>query len=187
MGLDPMLQQRSITQVVITLAEDVLELLKQLIELLLLEWGEALWEWRLARVCGMLRGGRSGSWCFREVDHLEDAYTLPCVKLKGLRLVSVCGIPELWTTQERRNAGHKSRESTIRAKKDVLRWPWVVTPHKANCLGRNICCLKQPSTASRVRVSKVRWCNRVGRCWTWFSRSCRKICRRGESCTPVLC
>ena len=42
MGLDPMLQQRSITQVVITLAEDVLELLKQLIELLLLELGEAL-------------------------------------------------------------------------------------------------------------------------------------------------
>ena len=57
MGLDPMLQQRSITQVVITLAEDVLELLKQLIELLLLERGEAFWEWRLARVCGMLRGG----------------------------------------------------------------------------------------------------------------------------------
>ena len=43
MGLDPMLQQWSITQVVITLAEDVLELLKQLIELLLLERGEALW------------------------------------------------------------------------------------------------------------------------------------------------
>ena len=177
MGLDPMLQQRNITQVVITLAEDVLELLKQLIELLLLERGEALWEWRLARFCGMLRGGRGGSWCFREVDHLEDAYTLPCVKLKGLRPVIVHGIPELWTTRERRNASHKSRESTIRVKKDVLRWPWVVTPHKASCLGRNICCLKQPSTASRVRVSKVRWCNRVGRCWTWFSRSCRKICR----------
>ena len=43
MGLDPMLQQRSITQVVIILAEDVLELLEQLIELLLLERGEALW------------------------------------------------------------------------------------------------------------------------------------------------
>ena len=43
MGLNPMLQQRSITQVVITLAEDVLELLKQLIELLLLlERGDAL-------------------------------------------------------------------------------------------------------------------------------------------------
>ena len=65
----------------------------------------------------MLRGGRGGSWCFREVDHLEDAYTLPCVKLKGLRPVIVHGIPELWTTRERRNAGHKSRESTIRAKK----------------------------------------------------------------------
>ena len=43
MGLDPMLQQRSITQVVITLTEDVLELLEQLIKLLLLERGEALW------------------------------------------------------------------------------------------------------------------------------------------------
>ena len=93
MGLDPMLQQRSITQVVITLAEDVLELLKQLIELLLLERGEALWEWRLARFCRMLRGGGGGSWCFREVDHLEDAYALPCVKLKGLRPVIMHGIP----------------------------------------------------------------------------------------------
>ena len=43
MGLDPMLQQRSITQVVVTLTKDVLELLEQLIKLLLLEWGEALW------------------------------------------------------------------------------------------------------------------------------------------------
>ena len=49
MGLNPMLQQGSITQVVVTLVEDVLELLKQLIELLLLEWREALWEWWLAR------------------------------------------------------------------------------------------------------------------------------------------
>ena len=56
----------------------------------------------------MRRGGRSGSWCFREVDHLEDAYALPCVKLKGLWPVIVHGIPELWTTGERRYAGHKS-------------------------------------------------------------------------------
>ena len=51
------------------------------------------------------------------MDHLEDAYTLPCVKLKGLRPVVVYGILELWTTRERRNAGHKRRESTISAKK----------------------------------------------------------------------
>ena len=63
MGLDPMLQQ-SITQVVITLTEDVLELLEQLIKLLLLEQGEALWQWGLARVSRMLRGGRSRSWRF---------------------------------------------------------------------------------------------------------------------------
>ena len=43
MGLDPMLQQRSITQVVVTLTKHVLELFKQLIELLLLERGEILW------------------------------------------------------------------------------------------------------------------------------------------------
>ena len=49
MSLNPMLQQWSITQVVVTLTEDVLELLEQLIELLLLEWGEALWECWLAR------------------------------------------------------------------------------------------------------------------------------------------
>ena len=126
MGLNPMLVQWSITQVVVILAEDVLELLKQLIELLLLERGEALWEWWLARFFCRMRGGRGGGWCFREVDHLEDAYTLPCVKLKALRPVVVHGIPELWTTRERRNAGHKSRESTIEAKKDILSGPWVV-------------------------------------------------------------
>ena len=49
MGLDPMLQQRSITQVVITLTEDVLELLEQLIKLLLLERGEALWQWDVGK------------------------------------------------------------------------------------------------------------------------------------------
>ena len=65
MGLDPMLQQRSITQVVVTLTEHVLELLKQLIQLLLLERGEALWKWWLARLNGMLRGGRGGCWSFR--------------------------------------------------------------------------------------------------------------------------
>ena len=43
MGLNPMLQQRSITQAVIILTEDVPELLEQLVELLLLERGEALW------------------------------------------------------------------------------------------------------------------------------------------------
>ena len=64
MGLDTMLQQRSITQVVIALTKDVLELLEQLIKLLLLERGEAIWQWRLARVSRMRRGGRSRSWCF---------------------------------------------------------------------------------------------------------------------------
>ena len=65
----------------------------------------------------MLRGGRSSSGCFCEVDHLEDAYALTCVKVKGLWPVIVHGIPELWTTRECRYAGHKSRASTIRAKK----------------------------------------------------------------------
>ena len=50
------------------------------------------------------------------MNHLEGAYTLPCVKLKRLRPVVVQGIPELWTTRERRNVGHKRRESAIRAK-----------------------------------------------------------------------
>ena len=56
-GLNPMFQQWSITQVIVTLAEDVLELLEQLIDLLLLEGGEALREWWLARFCGRMRGG----------------------------------------------------------------------------------------------------------------------------------
>ena len=48
MGLDRMLQQRSIPEIVFTLAEDVAILFKQLIELLLLEQREALQEWWLA-------------------------------------------------------------------------------------------------------------------------------------------
>ena len=48
MGLNRMLQQRSIPEIVFTLAEDVAILFKQLIELLLLEWREALWERWLA-------------------------------------------------------------------------------------------------------------------------------------------
>ena len=48
-GLYPVLQQRSITQVVVTLTENVLELLEELSELLLLQWGEIFWQWRLAR------------------------------------------------------------------------------------------------------------------------------------------
>ena len=43
MGLDPMLQQRSVTQVFVPLTEDILVLLKELVELLLLERGEILW------------------------------------------------------------------------------------------------------------------------------------------------
>ena len=48
MGLDRMLQQRSIPKIVYTLAEDVAILFEELIELLLLERREALWEWWLA-------------------------------------------------------------------------------------------------------------------------------------------
>ena len=42
MGLNPMLQQRSIAQVFISLAEDINILLEELVELLLLKWGEIL-------------------------------------------------------------------------------------------------------------------------------------------------
>ena len=47
MDLDRMLQQRRIPEIVFTLAEDVTILFEQLIELLLLERREALWEWWL--------------------------------------------------------------------------------------------------------------------------------------------
>ena len=67
------------------------------------------------------------------------------------------GIPELWTTRERRNAGHQTRESIIGAKQDVLGGPWVVATDKAGCLRGDICRLKQPSTASSVGVGSERW------------------------------
>ena len=50
MSLNRVLQQRSIPEVVFTLAEDVLILLEQLVELLLLERQEALWKQWLARI-----------------------------------------------------------------------------------------------------------------------------------------
>ena len=43
MGLDPVLQQRSIAQVFVALTENVKILLEVLVELLLLERGEILW------------------------------------------------------------------------------------------------------------------------------------------------
>ena len=43
MGLNPMLQQRSIAQVFVSLTEDVNILLEELVELLLLKRGEILW------------------------------------------------------------------------------------------------------------------------------------------------
>ena len=67
------------------------------------------------------------------------------------------GKPELWTTRERWNADHKGRESIIWVKEDVLGGPWIVATDKARCLGGNIRCLQQPSTASSVRVGKARW------------------------------
>ena len=48
---------------------------------------------------------------------------------------------ELWTTGERRNAGHKGRESIIGAKEDVLGGPRIVATDKACCLGGDVCCL----------------------------------------------
>ena len=53
MGLNRVLQQRNIPEVVFTLAEDILILFKQLVELLLLERREALWKRWLARICRM--------------------------------------------------------------------------------------------------------------------------------------
>ena len=55
-----------------------------------------------------------------EADHLEDAYVLPCMKLERLWPVIMHGIPELWTTREHRNAGHKGK--TGRGKTGRPRW-----------------------------------------------------------------
>ena len=65
--------------------------------------------------------------------------------------------PELRTTGERWNAGHKSRESVIGAEKDVLGRPRVVAANEASCLERDVCCLKQSSAASGVRSGSARW------------------------------
>ena len=69
----------------------------------------------------------------------------------------VHGNPELRTTGERRNAGHKSRESVVGAKKDVLGRPGIVAADKAGCLRGDVCCLEQPSAASGVRGGSARW------------------------------
>ena len=57
------------------------------------------------------------------------------MKLERLWPAIMHGIPELWTTRERWNAGHKGRESIIGAKQDVLGGPWIVATDKAGCLG----------------------------------------------------
>ena len=105
----------------------------------------------------MRGGGSCGGWSFREGYHLEDADVLPLMKLERLWPVIVHGNPELRTTGERLNAGHKSRESVVGAKKDVLSKPGIVAADKAGCLGGDVCCLEQPSAASCVRVGSARW------------------------------
>ena len=75
------------------------------------------------------------------------------------------GKPELRTTGECWNAGHKGWESIILAKEDVLGGPWIVATDKACCLGGDIRCLQQPSAASSVRVGKARWSKRQGSTW----------------------
>ena len=63
------------------------------------------------------------------------------MKLERLWPEIVYGNPELRTTGERWNAGHKSRESIVGAKEDVLGGPRIVAADKAVCLGGNVCCL----------------------------------------------
>ena len=57
------------------------------------------------------------------------------MKLERLWPVIVHGNPELWTTGERWNTSHKSRESVVGAKKEVLGGPGIVAADKAGCLG----------------------------------------------------
>ena len=47
----------------------------------------------------------------------------------------VDGNPELRTTGERWNAGHKGWESVVRAEKDVLGRPRIVAEDETGCLG----------------------------------------------------
>ena len=63
------------------------------------------------------------------------------MKLERLWPVIVHGNPELRTTGERWNAGHKSRESVIGAKKDILGRPGIVAADNAGCLGGGGCLL----------------------------------------------
>ena len=68
--------------------------------------------------------------------------------------------PELRTTGESWNADHKSLESVVGAKKDVLGGPGIVAADKAGCLGGDVCCLEKPSAASGVRVGSAQWSRR---------------------------
>ena len=81
------------------------------------------------------------------------------MKLERLWPVIVDGNPELRTTGERWNAGHKSRESVVGAEKDVLGRPRIVAADKSGCLGGggDVCCLEQSSAASGVRSGSAWW------------------------------
>ena len=73
MGLDRMLQQRSTAEVVLSLAEDIAELLEEAVQLLLLEKRAMLrhgWLMHRSRF-----GGRG--WGIGDGDDLEDTDILP--------------------------------------------------------------------------------------------------------------
>ena len=72
-GLNCMFQQRSTAEVVLSLAEDIAELLEEAVQLLLLEQREMLWHgWLMHRS----RFGSRG-WGIGNGDDLEDAAILP--------------------------------------------------------------------------------------------------------------
>ena len=81
----------------------------------------------------------------------------------------VDGNPELRTTGERWNAGHKGRESVVGAEKDVLSRPRIVAADEAGCLGGDVCCLEQSRSVSGVRSGSARWGRRQWSTWWGFA------------------
>ena len=88
-SLNRMLQQRSTAEVILSLAEDIAELLEEAVQLLLLERREMLrhgWLMHRSRF-----GGRA--WAIGDSDDLEDADILPWVQAKRLWAVIMNSYP----------------------------------------------------------------------------------------------
>ena len=117
-----MLQQLGTAKVVFPLADNVAELLEEVLQLLLL-YGRQMFRygWLAHRL------GRGGRWLrISDGDHLQSAHILTRVQAERLWALIVDGYPHFGAAGKRGDSGYERWQSILGAEVDVFRGPRVV-------------------------------------------------------------